>query len=132
MPEVSLFGRDAKARRDPLIIDAGELRHFIRIERASQTPDSFGKSINPATWDEVLTTWGALYTAGGRETAMASHIVSAVSHVVKIRWTPIVVLRANYRVLIGPRYFTVSYVENVRELNFVLLLYAVEIDKGGI
>lgn len=118
--------------RDPLVIDAGELHHFIQIERASTQPDTFGKSVNPAQWDQVFTCWAALYTAGGREAAMASHLVSAVSHVIKIRWTPAIVMRANYRVVIGPRYFTVTHVENVKERNFVLLLYATEIDQGGI
>lgn len=126
MPEVPLYGRD------PLVIDAGELHHFIRIQRASQEGDSFGKSVNPAEWEEVYTGWAALYTAGGREAAMASHLVSAVSHVIKIRFSPAVVMRANYRVIIGPRYFTVAYVEDVKERNFVLLLYATEIDRGGI
>jgi hypothetical protein len=41
-------------------------------------------------------------------------------------------MRANYRVVFRTRYFTVSYVENVKERDFVLLLYCVEIDSGGI
>jgi head-tail adaptor len=127
MPETPIF-----TRRDPLIVEAGELHHFITIQRASTLGDSFGQSINPVQWDDVFQTWAALYTAGGRETSMASHIVSAVSHVVKIRWTPTIIMRANYRVVLGPRYFTVAYVENVKERNFVLLLYATEIDRGGV
>lgn len=126
MPEMPVF-----TRRDPLVVEPGELDRFVRIQQAAAAGDSFGKSINPAEWNEVWTGWAALYTAGGRETAMASHIVSAVSHVVKIRWSPVVTMRANLRVVLGPRYFTVSYVENVKEADRVLLLYSVEIDSGG-
>jgi head-tail adaptor len=126
MPEVPIF-----YTRDPLVTEPGELHHFVRMQRASQAGDSFGKSINPAQWDEVWTGWAAIYSAGGREAAMASHIVSAVTHVVKIRWSPIVMMRANYRLVFGSRYFTVQYIENVKERNFVLLLYCVEIDSGG-
>lgn len=127
MPEVPIFTQP----RDPLIIDPRELWHFIRIQRASQTGDSFGKSINPVTWDEIFSTWAAIYSAGGREVAQASHIVSSVSHVLKIRWTPAIIARANHRIVFGPRYFTVGYIENVKERNRVLLLYATEIDGGG-
>lgn len=127
MPEAPIF-----PLRDPLVIDPGELKHFVHILRASQQGDSFGKSVNPAEWDEVLTTWAALYTAGGRETAMASHLVSAVSHVAKIRFSPVITMRANYRIVKGSRYFTVEHVENVKEKDFVLLLYCIEIDSGGV
>jgi SPP1 family predicted phage head-tail adaptor len=125
MPESPVLGRD------PLVIDAGELHNFITIQRASSAGDSFGKSINPVQWDDVYSGWAAIYSAGGREVAMASHIVSAVTHVVKIRWSPVVKMRANYRVVFRTRYFTVSYVENVKERDSVLLLYCVEVDSGG-
>lgn len=126
MTEVPIY-RD----RDPNVVDASELRHFVTILEASQQPDSFGKSVNPAVWDQVWSGWAALYSSGGREAAMASHLVSGVTHVVKIRWSPLVRMRANYRIQYGARYFTVAYVENVKEMNRVLLLSAIEIDSGG-
>jgi SPP1 family predicted phage head-tail adaptor len=126
MPEVPIY-----TFKNPVVTEPSELRHFVTIQRASQTGDSFGKSINPVAWDVLYTTWAAIYTAGGREVAQASHIVSGVTHVIKVRYNTAVIMRANYRVVFGPRYFTVQYVENVKERNIVLLLYCIEIDGGG-
>jgi SPP1 family predicted phage head-tail adaptor len=117
--------------RDPLVINPGELLHSIAIQAPSTSPDTFGQSITPTSWSTILTSWAAIYTAGGKETSMASQIVSEVSHVVKIRWSAAVTVKANQRVLFGSRTFTVQYVENVKERNRVLLLYCLEVDGGG-
>ena len=120
------------APRDPLVINAGELRHPIEIEKPSYAPDAIGgMSVIPTSWVNVRSTWAAIYTAGGRETSMASQVVSQVSHTVKVRWTA-TVLKANYRVVFQGRIFIVAYVENVGERNRVQLLYCNEIDGGGV
>lgn len=116
--------------RDPLILQPGELRHSVQIEAPDYAPGARGMSVTPASWTPVRATMAAIYTAGGRETSMASQIVSQVSHVVKVRWTEDVI-KANYRVVFGARTFTVGYVENVLERNRVLLLYCLEVDGGG-
>jgi SPP1 family predicted phage head-tail adaptor len=126
MTEVVIF-----RQRDPLVIEPGELHNFITIETASTVPDTFGQSVSPAAWNVVGQVWAALYTAGGRETSQAAQIVSEVSHVIKIRYSSAFKPRANYRVIYGERYFTVQYVENVKERNRVLLLYALEVNSGG-
>lgn len=111
-------------------IRAGELCHQVQIQQPQYSqPGPRGASVTPA-YTTVRTTMAAIYTAGGRETSNASQIVSEVSHVVKVRWTPTVIL-ANYRVLFGVRAFTVKYAENVLERNRVLLLYCLEVDGGG-
>lgn len=117
--------------KDPLVVNGGELRHAVTVQSPQYgTAGARGESITPSTWATVRTTRAAIYTAGGRETSMASQIVSEVSHVVKLRWTP-AVIKANDRVVFGARYFTVQYVENVLERNRVLLLYCIEVDGGG-
>lgn len=118
--------------RDPLVIDAGELRHTVQIQQPNySSPGAGGRSVSPSSWSTIQSTRAAIYTAGGRETSMASQIVSDVSHVVKVRWSSSVVIKANYRVLFGARTMTVQYVENVLERNRVLLLYCLEVDGGG-
>lgn len=111
-------------------IRAGELCHSIVVQAPVYAADVRGQSVVPKSWSTARTAMAAIYTAGGRETSMASQIVSAVSHVVKVRWTP-AVLKANYRVAFGARVFTIQYVENVLERNRVLLLYCLEEDGGG-
>src|SRR5665213_1048783 len=110
-------------QRDPLVIEPGELRHPSVIQAPDYTAeDARGKSAVPASWIDVRSTRAMIYTAGGRETSMASQIVSQVSHVVKVRWTA-TPIKANFRVIFGGRVFTISYIENVLERNRVLLLY---------
>ncbi len=111
-------------------IRAGELCHSVTIQAPVYAADANGMAVTPASWTAVRTTMAAIYTAGGRETSMASQIVSQVSHVVKVRWTP-AAIKANYQVLFEGRTFTVQYVENVLERNRVLLLYCLEVDGGG-
>jgi head-tail adaptor len=114
----------------PYVIAAGELRHQVTIEQPQYSAGPMGMSATPTGWIPVRSTRAAIYTAGGKETSMASQIVSQVSHVVKVRWSADVI-KANYRVLYGARFFTVQYVENVLERNRVLLLYCLEVDQGG-
>jgi len=115
---------------NPLVINPGELRHEIAIQKPEDSPDSRGLSVVPANWTTVRATLAQIYTAGGRETSMASQIIADVSHVVKVRWDP-TVIEAGYRVAFGGRVFTVQYTENVYERNRVLLLYCREVDGGG-
>lgn len=113
-----------------LIVAAGELRHQVTVQAPVYAADARGMSVTPTSWTAVRTARAAIYTAGGRETSAATQIVSQVSHVVKVRWTPDVI-KPNYRVLFGDRYFTVQFVENVLERNRVLLLYCMEVNSGG-
>lgn len=111
-------------------IRAGELVHQVTIQAPVYAADARGKSVTPASWNVVRTARAAIYTAGGRETSSAGQIVSDVSHVVKVHWTPDTI-KANYQVAFGDRYFTVKFVENVLERNRVLLIYCREVDSGG-
>jgi head-tail adaptor len=124
-------GNRFRPENNPLAISPGELRHAVSIQQPDFTAaGARGKSAVPTSWNTVRETRAAIYTAGGRETAMASQIVSQVSHVVKIRWTDVPV-KAGYRIAFGARVMTISYVENVLERNRVLLLYCQEIDGSG-
>ena len=109
---------------------AGELVHPITIQAPVYVADARGQSLTPASWNAVRSTRAAVYTAGGRETSMASQIVSQVSHVIKVRWTA-TAIKANYQVVFQGRVFTIQYVEDVLERNRVLLLYCLEVDQGG-
>ncbi len=110
---------------NPLVVRPGELRHLVEIKSPVYAADAQGMSVTPASYTVVCSANAAIYTAGGRETSMASQIVSQVSHVVKIRW-PGMAIKANYQVLFNGRTFTVQYVEDVLERNRVLLLYCLE------
>jgi SPP1 family predicted phage head-tail adaptor len=125
-----IFSNIYQPRNNPLAISPGELRHQVTIQSPVYAADANGMSTTPVDWVMVRTPHAAIYTAGGRETSMASQIVSEVSHTVKVRWTP-APIKANFRVLFEGRTFIVQYVENVLERNRVLLLYCLEVDGGG-
>lgn len=110
-----------------LSIQPGDLRHAITILAPSTAADAYGRSVVPQTWSTVRVTRAAIYTAGGRETSQASQLISDVSHVLVMRYTPDVIA-AGYRVQFGTRIFTVQYAENVLERNRVLQLYCLEVD----
>ncbi len=114
---------------NPLVVRPGELRHLVEIQAPIYAPDARGGSTTPSGYTAVFSANAAIYTAGGRETSMASQIVSQVSHVVKIRW-PGMMVKPNYQVLFSGHTFTVQYVEDVLERNRVLLLYCLEVDSG--
>jgi SPP1 family predicted phage head-tail adaptor len=108
-------------------IGAGELVHAISIAAPDPAGDSYGESIVPAQWNVIRATRAAIATAGGRETNQASQLVSEVSHVVTIRYTP-TLIAPGYQVQFGARRFRIQYVENVGERNRVLMLYCLEVD----
>jgi head-tail adaptor len=116
--------------KDLLVIQPGTLRHSIQVQApAPGASDTFGASVEPAIWSTIVTTRAAIYTAGGRETSQAAQLVSEVSHVVTIRYTPAAIM-PNYRILFGARVFSIRFVENVLERNRVLNIYCLEIDGG--
>jgi SPP1 family predicted phage head-tail adaptor len=116
---------------DFLVIDPAELHNFITIEAGTGSTDALGGSVTPTTWETVLSTWAAIFTPTGREFSQPGQLVSQISHIVKIRFPKAVPIRSNYRVAYRSRHFRIQYVENVKERDFVLLLYCLEIDSGG-
>ena len=125
-----------RAANNPLAISPGELKHKVQILAPGAAGDTFGQSVTPASWTEVREAPAAIYTVVGKETSQASQLISAVSHVVKVRWSP-VTIKANYRVQQslwrtgGTKTYIVQWVENVLERDRVLLLYCLEVDGGG-
>lgn len=110
-------------------IGSGELAHKIQIQVPRTAPgDSFGQSITPDTWDTVLSVRAAIEAAGAGERNESAQLVSEVSHLVIIRWTP-TFIGANFRVLFGARIFAVQAVTNLFERNRVLILRCNEVNQ---
>ena len=110
-------------------IGAGELVHRIAIEQPETAAggSSFGLSITPSVWTTVRTTFAAIEPYAGAETSQPMQLIGEVSHVVRVRWTP-VRIATGFRVVYGSRFFTVKYVLNPRERNRVLCLYCLEVN----
>jgi len=112
---------------DPLIINAGELRHQVQIQQLETTQSGTGAP--STTWDTVLTPMAAIMTASSREVYQAAQFSAQVSHVIKIRWPGAgITIQGGMQVLFGSRVFKLQTVENVFERNRVMLLHCLEIN----
>jgi len=63
---------------------AGELRHRVRIESATETQNTRGEPIQ--SWAEVATRWGAVEALSGRELFAAKQFASEVTHLIRLRY----------------------------------------------
>lgn len=118
--------------KDPVVINSGELRHQVQIQKLETTQSSTGAP--STTWDTILTTMAAIMTASSREVYQASQFTAQVSHVVKIRWPGSgITLAGGMQVIFGSRTFKLQTVENVQERNRVMLLHCLELNgiQGG-
>ena len=63
---------------------AGELKHRVTLQEATETRDSFGQPVR--TWSDVATVWAAVQALSGREFLEAKQLKRAVTTRIVIRW----------------------------------------------
>lgn len=92
---------------------AGQLRHFVALQRATQTQDAAGQ---PRTsWDTYANVYAAIEPAGGREFQIAGQTQAELAVPIRIRYTAGV--RAEDRIRWNERTFEVVSVSNMDERN---------------
>lgn len=106
---------------------AGNLRHRLTIQEATGKASTFGGSTENL-WTDVITVWGSVRPMLGKEAEQAQHMVSEVSHTIKIRYPDpdTIVVGSKHRILFGTRIFDVEYVLNEDERNRELKLLCFE------
>lgn len=62
----------------------GRLRHRLRLEAASRTPDGGGGAVE--TWTTVAQVWGHIRPTGGTEIADADGLGGRISHEITLRY----------------------------------------------
>jgi len=67
--------------------DAGTLRHRIRIEQPTEVKDQFGHRTK--VWTELVSCWAEVRPAGSNERLVAHQMQSGQTHVVTVRWQPV-------------------------------------------
>jgi len=113
---------------DPLIIQAGTLRHLISILAPSSTRDAAGQPIS--TWTTVLTTRASIVnsTPGAYKQPFAGNILAAEStDFITLRY-PAVDIQPGMRVAFGDNLYIIQAVDNVQRRNRVLILAAMVLD----
>jgi SPP1 family predicted phage head-tail adaptor len=118
---------------DPLVINAGELRHSITITEASSTRDSYGQPVS--TWNTVLTTRAKIEgtTSTSYKQLLQSGVISAqTTDVITMRWPgSTVFITPDMRVIFGDQTFLIQGIDNVLRRNRVLKLFCMAIDAAS-
>ena len=87
-------------------LDAGKLRHRVRIEAAVRSADGGGGATE--SWTTVAEAWAEIKPAGGDETFQADRLQGRVSHVFHLRSG--IVIEPDMRLAMGSRIFEIRAV----------------------
>lgn len=118
------------ARRLPTTIEAGELRHRIKIVQPSGQDEMGGVSQDPANWTVVRECWAQIETWNGDSSLATETFVSEVSHWITIRHPRTMVPNTRMLVWFAKRTFQIHAVLNPTEQNKLLVLAVGEINDS--
>ena len=105
-------------------MEAGKLRHAIRIDNQTTSADSFGQPLQ--TYTTTMTTWASIQPISGAERlAGGTEIAAVATHRVRLRHTTVV--NATTRLVFDSRTFEVNAVNDWREKGRYLELMCSEL-----
>lgn len=110
---------------DPVEFEPGELRHRASIEGKPTTPaavDTRGGSV--AMWTARFSRWVKIEALSGRKLELARQLVPTCTHVVTLRYSPLVTVRD--RVIYKGRKLYVGHLNDVEERRVRLELTCTE------
>ena len=123
-------------RPDPLVINPGELRHKIQIQKApagAGDRDSAGQVV--ATWNVVLSTYAAIDGTNShtfRDSFMNNALASQSTDAITIRWPGAAIeIRPGMRVVFGDNTFLIQAVDNVQRRNRKVVLACIGISEDS-
>jgi SPP1 family predicted phage head-tail adaptor len=109
-------------------MQAGNLKHLVTISNKVQT--GTGDRGQPIyTWQTLGTVPAEIVELSGRKLELARQLVSTATHQVTIRY--LAGLETNSQVVFGSRTFNIGYVQNVKLMNFTMILTCTEQLTGG-
>jgi head-tail adaptor len=118
---------------DPLLIDPGELRHQVQIQKASATRDAAGQPIS--TWDVVLTAYAKIDGPAGRgyRESFANNVLSSeASDFITIRWPGLsITVAPGMRVIFGNNTYLIQAVDNVLHRNRKVNLACIQVNEDS-
>lgn len=101
---------------------AGRLRHWLTVERATETKNDTGEVVRG--WATAEERWGAITPLTGQERSAAQQVTPNVSHRIRLRYGSTVT--AKDRITHAGRTFNINAVMNSGEQNRQLELLCVE------
>jgi len=109
---------------------AGNLRHVIDIQDATETPDGMGGvTVVWAAITNGANLRAAIWPLRGSERIEAMKVEVAISHKIRIRYHS--GITAEMRIKHGIRYFNIKSIINPDERNIMVEMMAEEIDGGS-
>jgi SPP1 family predicted phage head-tail adaptor len=87
-------------------MDAGKLRHRIKIQKPTETKDQFGHRLK--TWTDVVECWAEVRPTGSNERLVAFQMQTGQSHVITARWQAVMdSVTGNHRIVFQSRLFNI-------------------------
>ena len=103
-------------------LSAGDLRHRVQIQFATETRDAMGGVTR--TWATVATRWAQIRPLSGNERVTAMQVSELVTHRVILRYYS--GLTTSHRVLLGSRVLNLVNILNILEMEKLQVCIAVE------
>lgn len=104
-------------------MDAGLMRHRIRIKKPSSERNAFGEPVN--AWIDVANVRASINPLSGRDFIAAMQDQAEVTHKVMIRYN--VAVKASMRVLYGNRVFDILHIIDTWEQHREMVLMCKEL-----
>jgi SPP1 family predicted phage head-tail adaptor len=89
-------------------MEAGKLRHQVKLQRVAVSADSHGDQTK--TWTDLATVRASIEPLSGREFLQASQVMSDITVRIRIRGRSDITLTPKDRVLYGTRTFDIRHV----------------------
>jgi SPP1 family predicted phage head-tail adaptor len=89
-------------------MEAGKLRHQVKLQRVTVAADSHGDQTK--TWTDLATVRASIEPLSGREFLQASQVMSDITVRIRIRGRSDITLTPKDRVLYGTRTFDIRHV----------------------
>ena len=100
----------------------GSLNKRVTLQYSTKVSNEMGGFVT--SWVDAATIWAAIWPVSAAETVQSMQPTMTISHRVRIRYRS--VLRANWRIKFGLRYFNIMSVINPNEKNEMLDLMCKE------
>jgi SPP1 family predicted phage head-tail adaptor len=95
-------------------MEIGKLNKRVTLQYSTRTPDGMGGF--SLVWNSITPDiWAALWPVSASETVQSNQQVMTISHRIRIRYRS--VLKPNYRIKYGNRYFAIVSIINPEERN---------------
>lgn len=113
---------------DWLGLNPSELRHLAIITKPSATRDEFNQPIGT---DTVAIPWVKVEAVTGREYVENSEVVSHITHIVTLRYTP-AAIASGQTVNIGARKWTIQTFDDVELRHIKIILQCLEVNSANV